>query len=228
MKSRETVKVLLTPVLCALIGGLLLLAVSLIPERAVHDNAAKSAKQLDGMGQYVLLDEEDPACSLDSYTDQQIIMESYTLSVRDPSSVLLNPRVWLDREDQRGALARAVDGQAYNNNYFRYWMGFRILYRPLLTLTSYFGILKIMAIAVFTALFGAGAYIGKRLGMAQALCFGAALALVSPATVMVSLQFSMCVLLAAVFIILTLKLEKSGGGGYSFPILLLRRVHPVF
>lgn len=229
MKHRELLKVLLMPVLCAAVGGLLLLAVSLIPESAVHDNAARSAEQMDGMGQWVvLLDEEDPACTLDSYTDQQIIMESYTLSASDPSTVLLNPRVWLDREDQSGALAQAVSGQAYNNNYFRYWMGFRILYRPLLAVTSYFGILKIMAIAVFAALFCAGAYIGKRLGMAQALCFGAALALVGPATVMLSLQFSMCFLLAAVFVILTLKLEKSGGGGgHSFPVLPLRRVHPV-
>jgi len=228
MKHRETLKVLLMPVLCALIGGLLLLAVSLIPERAVHDNAARSAEQLDGMGQwYVLLDEEDPACTLDSHTDQQIIMESYTLNVRDPSSVLLNPRVWLDKEDQCGALAGAVNGEAYNNNYFRYWMGFRILYRPLLAVTSYFGILKIMAVIVFAALFCTGAYIGKRLGMGQALCFAAALALVGPATVMLSLQFSMCFLLTAAFIMLTLKLEKSGGGG-TFPILFLRRMYAVF
>lgn len=206
MGFRQAMKILIMPAICAVIGCAMLFAVSCIPDILISENSSRSALHLKNMGSWtVLLNENDPSCTLDSYTDQQIIMESYTLSRANPYSVLLNPRHWTDDESQIGSFDALVNHSApLNNNYFRYWMGFRIFVRPLLVFTDYFGILKFSG-AVLTVLgFCAAAALGRCRRLGVAVCFGLSIALVNPAIIAQSLQFCCCFILSLLFILLVL------------------------
>jgi len=210
MGKHRCFRIILIPLLCTVLGCALLFCVSCIPDSLVFENASRSAQQLKNMGPFsVVINEDDPSCTLDSYTDQQIVMEAYTLSRSNPGSVLLNPRHWSDDESQTGSFDALINHSApLNSNYFRYWMGFRIFVRPLLIFTDYFGMLKLVG-AVLTVLgFCIGAAIGRGKDMLTALCFAAAIALVNPAIIAQSLQFCCCFIMALVFMSVILRMRN--------------------
>ena len=210
MNSRQLVNIILMPVLCAVIGCALLFIVSFIPDSIILENSSRSALQLKNMGAWtVLINEDDPSCTLDTYTDQQILMESYTLSRANADSVLLNPRHWAEDESQVGSFDALVNHSApLNNNYFRYWMGFRIFVRPLLVFTDYYGMLKLVGALLLILSFCTAAAIGRSKDIPTAACFALAFALVNPAVVAQSLQFSCCFILSLLFMLIVLKIRK--------------------
>ena len=149
---KKTVKILLVPVVCALVGCLLLYAASLVPTSAIHANSLTSAEEILAMGEFppLIPSSDDFTVYLDNYTDQLILMESYTLQSSDPSSVLLNPYYMYPEGTKYTAFDAFLNhGAAPNVNYVRYWQGFRIFIRPLLPVGSYFDILEISALTFF-------------------------------------------------------------------------------
>ena len=209
MKLKKILTYISFPILFGIAGCFFLCLVSLIPDSAVYDNALISAQQLSGLGIYdVILDENDPSCTIDSSTDRQIIMESYTLSNKREYSFLLNPRCWIESDDNVSLFTDLLEGRAEcNQNYLRYWMGFRILYRPLLVFTPYFGMLKLVGFLLCLSYAAAIAVVGEKAGIFPAIGLGVAVGLMNPGTIVHSLQFSICFLMAAVFIILAVSLS---------------------
>ena len=136
---------------------------------------------------------------VDYNTDALIIMESYTLSSDDPQSVFSNPMRYGGEDTQRRSLMELCGGKPANVNYVRYWMGFRIFIRPLLTIFSYEGICWLISLAFFALAFAAAALTAGRIGTRASLCLGGAVCLINPAIAAHSPQIACCFLLGFAF-----------------------------
>lgn len=191
------------PLLVSIIGGLLLFAVSFIPTSRIQDHAYASAYQLDEEGSEEFL---SPAgrrkYSTDNYTDSLIIQTSYTLDRAHAENLLLN-RIASEplRYSQHAYLVDTVEGNVTaTESYSRYWMGFRVLIRPLLAVTAYRGIRMLVAALDWLLLALAVATTAKRGSLWTALALAAAVGLTQPYAIVSSLQFSTCYLLALALI----------------------------
>lgn len=203
----------LLPVAAALAGTLLLMAASLIPAAAAEENTIRSAAELNrDMGP--LLGDDRMAYIMDYNTDALIIMESYTLSSENLRSVFLNPMRYNGEDTQRRSFAELCIGEETNNNYIRYWMGFRIFIRPLLCVFSYNGICWIISIVFYILAFAVVALAQRAAGLYPAAALGAAIALINPAIASHSPQFASCFLLAFLFCtaVLTRRADDSAYG----------------
>ncbi len=204
---RKILTFLFLPFLAAIVGSVLLLGAALIPQSYVQDDAQRSVTEMKKCGQYQ--NAFNPGYStyqMDNFTDALILMSAYNLNTEDLESVLTNPKHH-DSENVNmiTSLHEVVNEDAENElTYVRYWQGFRLFVRPLLTVFSYFEIRRITAFVFFTLFAVAIAMIYKKTNLKTALCLGLALALVNPAVVSHSLQFSTCFLLTFVFIIFVL------------------------
>ena len=206
----------LLPVAAALAGTLLLMAASLIPAAAAEENTIRSAAELNrDMGP--LLGDDRMAYIMDYNTDALIIMESYTLSSENLRSVFLNPMRYNGEDTQRRSFAELCIGEETNNNYIRYWMGFRIFIRPLLCVFSYNGICWIISIVFFILAFAVVALAQRAAGLYPAAALGAAIALINPAIASHSPQFASCFLLAFLFCAAVLtRREDDSAYGFLF------------
>lgn len=204
----------LLPVAAALAGTLLLMAASLIPTAVVEENTIRSAAELS-RDMEPLLGDDRMAYIMDYNTDALIIMESYTLSAENLRSVFLNPMRYNGEDTQRRSFAELCIGEETNNNYVRYWMGFRIFIRPLLTVFSYNGICWIISLVFFIFAFAAVSLTQRAAGLYPAACLGAAIALINPAVASHSPQFASCFLLGFLFCAAALK-RREDDGAYVF------------
>lgn len=186
------------PIVAAVCGALLLLAAAFIPSSMVEENVLRSAEELN-QPSAPLLGNDRMAYIVDYNTDALIIMESYTLNSDDPQSVFSNPMRYGGEDTQRGSLMELCEGEPANVNYVRYWMGFRIFIRPLLTIFSYEGICWVISLAFFALTFAAAALAAGRIGTRAALCLGGAVCLINPAIAAHSPQLACCFLLGFAF-----------------------------
>ena len=188
---------------------MLLHAVSFLPSGYIEDNVKHSAEELE-RGASPLLGDDRMAYIMDYNTDALIIMESYTLSADDAQSVFSNPMRYNGEDSQRRSLIELCEGQPTNNNYVRYWMGFRVLIRPLLMVFSYSGICWLISIFFFALAFAVVAFAAAKASVRSALCYAAALCLINPSIAAHSPQFSCCFLLGFAFCIYMLAADKRG------------------
>lgn len=202
---KKLLKFILIPVICAVSVSVLFVAVALIPQSAIQKNASLSAEQLISQPQWpTVINNGDASYTLDNYTDSQILMQSYNLNMDEPKSVFSNPKhiSAANKNNMAVALNEVVNEGAENETYYiYYWMGFRIFIRPLLLFTSYNGIRKIVALLFWVLLFTALITVAKKANTKTAICLGIAIALINPAIVSQSLQFSCLFLLTCVFLI---------------------------
>lgn len=192
MKESKIGYSLFLPFLVSAVGVLALLLVSLIPERAVLPHAEESAHQLLDKGEFAL-DNQRPAYAMDYNSDAVILMESLTLR---PDTVLLNPMLWQGDALQRDAFLAVCQGEPCNTYYVRYWMGFRLLIKPLLVFFSYDTICWLLSLGFFLAAGSAVSLLAARHGLRPALSLAAAITLVNPAVIAHSPQFFTCFFLA--------------------------------
>lgn len=200
---RRAVIIFLVPFIIAIIGSFLIFFTSFIPSSFIKDMSLQSAAELSQKPDYSMGNNRT-AYVMDYYTDSLILMESYTLSSSEPVTVLTNPMLYNESLSCDRLLAEAVNGAELNVNYVRFWMGFRIVVRPLLLLFSYDSICWLSSLAFFTAAFILIAMIARLCSLSAAFCFGLALALVNPAVIAHSLQFYCCFMLSFMFMIFLL------------------------
>lgn len=213
---KKILKVAALPFIVSAIVLIMFLLAALIPQKAILANAETSADQLFSHHQWeIVFNKGDPTYELDLYTDTMIIMQSYNMNMDDPSSILRNPRHISEKNEWNLAIALNElirEGAENESNYSRYWMGFRLVFRPLLLIGDYYTVRKIVAAVFFILMVLCAALIGKRYGIKGALCFGIPMALMNPAVISHSLQFSCDFILAFVFMLFVLlaDLKKIG------------------
>lgn len=212
IKSRKLICYVLLPIISAILGCGLLFLAALVPESLIFDNCIKSSEEMVAMGDNsaAIPSFDDFSFYYDNHTDRLIIMEAYTMSGKNPSSIILNP-YYSDPDDNNiEAFGKLLADEVETNvEYFRYWQGFRIFIRPLLAVTSYFGILELVAIVFFTLFATTIIFAASKYGKAAAAMFALAVAIFKPAVVAFSLQYASCFLLMFGFSIFILKRKVS-------------------
>lgn len=203
MKNGFLKYVLFIPVLVAVVGGLLLAAVALIPSDALWENAFSSALEL--LAEFNEDTHLSPAArkswSQDIYTDSLIIESAYSMGPEHFDNVLLNRIVPGGARPVR--LIELLEGNAEANQaYSRYWMGFRVLIRPMLLFMTYYEMRALAGIAVFILLAAVTASTAKRRGIPCSLAIIIAFLMMEPWAVCSSLQFSCCFILMLLLMLL--------------------------
>ncbi len=190
-------------------GSLLLLTAGLLPQQRVEKNVLYSLNQLEAemsKNNSIILDYENWACKLDVYTDYYIVNQSYFMNtLKDPASVLTNSQQTVNVTAFRTAIEQHLDP---NETYPRYWGGFRVTVRWLLTFFTYTQIRRIISIVFIMLAGGTAMYLYSRAkNIAGALSFLLTLGLLNPPIITTLLQYSCCFLIAMAGILLLPKRE---------------------
>ncbi len=169
--------------LCAiLIGSLLIVAVSAIPDDAIDANIALSSDKMSQEGNYPSLVPNKVYFQLDNWTEAAMLNMLYNGDSGHPlRSAFVQreyaPNDWEDEEGLSGVvrLAAAVnDGTEENGTFWvrsTYWLGMRIFLLPLLCLADYFSIrymllfVNLLVVALCTLI------IGRRFGLKSGMLF---------------------------------------------------------
>jgi len=190
-------------------GSLLLLLVGLLPQKRVETNVLHSLDQIEAemsTSSPSILDYDNWACRLDVYTDYFMVNQSYYLNtLKNPASVFTNSQ----KGGAHTALRTAIEQQQDpDDTYSRYWGGFRVTVRSLLTFFTYTQIRRIITIVFILLAGGTAMYLHTRAkSIACALSFLLTLGLLHPSIITALLQYSCCFLIAMAGILLLPKRE---------------------
>ena len=212
-------KLLLHVVIAVLIGTLLLSAVCMLPSAPMDRNLQKSAAVFAEEGIYPSL---FPWCTsqLDSTTDALILLISACDSGEHPViQAMRGTRNTLSVvEAASDELAvHYGDGIPFDGSepYYQYWHGYQLIIRPLLSLISYPAI-RVLNGIVQTGLLAILCLLMKKAGLGwYILPYLAAVAMMMPLALAMSLQFSSCYYTLTISSILLLRkrdsLDKTDG-----------------
>lgn len=199
----------------ALLLALLFLGVSLLylagltPQERVAGNLLDSAYQLNTENAYPhVLDSQSWSQMVDMASESYILNLSYYMNTQeDPSSILVNPNICGAIGEE---LQNAVEEQApANESYARYWGGFRVPARLLLTFFTYTDIRRILALAVFLLSGGTALFLYKKTNtLAAPLSLLFVIAVLKPFVISSAMQFSCCFILAMLGILLLPRKER--------------------
>lgn len=210
MKTIHTiVKYGVTLFILIVFASVLLIAARVLPQNAIDRHLLDSMYQLEDEQRYPhILDKNNWSYMLDMFSESYILDLSYYMSTdEDISSIFSNPH----RRNAVGEKLHAVVAEHIeaNDSYARYWGGFRVTGRLLLTIFSYTQIRRVLLIT-FTLLSGGTSLylLARTKSVACALSFLAALSLLNPAVVASTLQFSCCFIIAMIGILLLPKVER--------------------
>lgn len=187
----------------------LLIAARALPQDAIEQNLLESMYQLEEEQRYPhILDQNNWSYMLDMYSESYILNLGYYMNTReDLSSIYSNPH----RNSAVGEKLHAVVEQHIeaNETYARYWGGFRVTARFLLSFFSYTQIRRILSILFMLLAGGTSLYLLSRTKrVAFALSFLVALSLLNPTVIASTLQFSCCFIIAMAGILLLPKAEN--------------------
>ena len=204
------IKYLLVSLVAAVVGALLLLLVSCIPQTMIYDHALESAEQLLEEGDYPKhhLPSAPMPYLQDNLSEEIIVETSYNMhTVQDVFLKLRNTRLQNPEADNAYAqlLMNVLAGEeTVMRSYSRYWMGFRLPVRLLLCVTSLNGIRMLIGAAFVLLLTAVVALAARRVSVGAAAGFALAIWLIEPYAVSHSIQYGICFLLALMFSLLVL------------------------
>ncbi|MCL2810651.1 MAG: hypothetical protein FWD25_02040 [Clostridia bacterium] len=161
----------------------------------------ESLEYLEHEGLYPTLIVYNQTYQLDNHTDAHILMFSRNMDTRtDPASVLKNSTYRPTSSSPIEAVrATMYEGAETNFDYVRYWMGFRVYVRPLLSVMNYTQI-RHFIMWVFFLLFAVALVMihEKTKSRMISMIFAASVVMLNPIIVSSSLQFVICFLIAFV------------------------------
>ena len=171
----------------------------LLPQKQILQNYGQSMKiiQEEGKYHYLLWNQSSGQNSyrLDNYTDGLILQHSVYMNTREHiDSVLTNPAARPEGDMDFQKLQELADSNAEPNmHYVRYWQGFRMIYRLLLSFISYGNIRQLLSYALLLLFTGCIVVLFKTTNsVGIVLAFAVSFALVNPILIGSSMQFFVC------------------------------------
>lgn len=177
--------------------GLLLLA-ACVPQNPVDSHVKVSAEIMVQDGLYPTVFDKADTSRLDTWTDAIILAQCKAMSITDWETVLTNPMYETAIQNPVESLYDYV--QAENPQptsfYARYWMGFRAVYRVLLSFLNYYQILRYQAVLVLVLWMAAVCSVARHTDSRKAFLFAVSIILVRPQIVVMSIQYCCCFVIA--------------------------------
>jgi len=180
--------------------GFMLLALSLfLPQDKIHQHVVESTWYMQQEGLYPLVADRTQSSMLDNWSESMILMESDCMNLENRSYILTNPLFHYDGEyDPLNFLTQYVEDESPEPSefYTRYWMGFRSIYRLLLTFFHHYQIKTYMSAGLLVLFSLVLAQICKNVDYGTAIAFAISMALVKFNIISVSIQYSCCFFIA--------------------------------
>lgn len=182
----------------------LIIAVHMIPRSAIEPQVKTSAKIFTEEGIYphkVSIDGR--RVLVDNYTDCYMHDVAYCADDTHPVDAAMRNYRYRDNVDITVSLEHLVSGNLLNEpfEYGKYWHGYLVTLRPLLTVMDYGKIRILNGIVLGILFFFVLVLITRRLSFGITLCFLVALFMVHSGIIPWSLQFSTCYYITFVSII---------------------------
>ncbi|KKP86902.1 MAG: hypothetical protein UR89_C0011G0005 [Candidatus Roizmanbacteria bacterium GW2011_GWA2_35_8] len=167
---------------------------SLIPSSLLKTNITQSLVTLKNEGTYPSIGPVWRSIVLDNYTDPLILNTAYSVDSTDSlKSSLLNYR-YMESSNQFNQIINlektVLDRAPFKVAYERYWHGYLVYLRPLLSLFSYNQIRLIISFFLYSSFIGLSIMIWKKTGLLKALIFIVSLLAVDFFHIGKSIQFS--------------------------------------
>lgn len=179
----------------------LLICSLLIPQNTVYANVQDSLMQLNIEGNYpCIFDSTADANMLDNTTDSLMLMQSYYSSTWDS----LWKNAWNRHEDGliAGLNETILAQEQANYTYSRYWGGFRVTLRFLLSFFSFTEIRHINAVVFFVLFAMALLTVYKHSDYLCAIAFAVSIILIRPEIISNSPHFSCCFIISFLSMVL--------------------------
>lgn len=187
-------KAILLTALCALLGLLPLLAVFALPTEPIEANVSASADVFAREGSYPRVNALGANTKLDNFTDALMLMNA---AYEKEGASLLARAIDVYRPNIAGHHPTQVlvsnygEGEAVRDvaSYGRYWHGYLVTLKPLLSFLDYEQIRVLNAVVVAVLALGVLALMYRRNLRAYMLPYAIALLLIDPVAIAHSLQF---------------------------------------
>jgi hypothetical protein len=203
---KAILKYAITLAVLVCIGLALLVVSAYLPQSRVDSHAQSSLKQLSAeKSNPNILYLGNKTYNLDNSTDTAMLNQAKYLNSQSPLSAALKNSYYYQGSDQIVSLTEAIaQNKEANQNYPRYWGGYRVLLRWELML---FNLQQIRQLLMISFLFGfawAVLMIYRKVNLLSALVFVGSVILVNPLIVASSMTFStdFLIMFAAVIILL--------------------------
>ena len=173
----------------------LIIAVHMIPRSAIEPQVKSSTKIFTQEGVYPFKTSVDGRrVRVDNHTDCYMHNVAYCADDAHPVDAAMRNFRYRDNTDITVSMEHLVSGNLLNEpfEYGKYWHGYLVLLRPLLTVMDYGQIRMLNGIALGILLIIALVLLIRRLSFGIALCFMVALFMVHSGIIPWSLQFSTC------------------------------------
>lgn len=129
---------------------------------------------------------------LDNYTESIMLNSAkYMNTVRDPLSILSNPRYITGQEISALDLSMSA-GEEANTVYHRYWQGFRVFLRPMLWVMDYASMRELLRFVMLALFVLTSMDVANKAGWQIAVPFALSVAFVSFAIVSTLFQYAIC------------------------------------
>lgn len=184
----------------------LIIGVHTIPQSAIKDNVITSTHTLEKEG----INKSFLNCLLfkmDNFTDSYMLNLAISADNRHPVEAgMMNydykSNTFMDLAYDTEKVAKGDTENLNKSSYGRYWHGYQVTLRPLLTILTYPQI-RILNYVIFTLLFFSIVWLlAKKISIGTACIFGLSLLLINFPIVPYSMQFSTCFYIAFISMIL--------------------------
>lgn len=184
--------------LAVCLAMVLLLLASCVPQQLVDRHVEESAQLMMQDGLYPTIFDKADTSRLDTWSDAIILAQCKAMTIDRWETVLTNPMYETAAQNPVVSLydyTQMHDPQP-TSFYARYWMGFRSVYRVLLSFLNYYQILRYLAVIVMVLWAAAICSVARHTDVKKAFLFSVSIILIRPQIVVMSIQYSCCFLIA--------------------------------
>lgn len=187
----------------------MVIVVHMIPRSAIEAQFKNSVKIFVEEGDYPVKGSIDGLVMLDNYTDCYMHNVAYCADASHPVDAAMRNYRYRDNEVMTVSMSHLASGDLVNEpfEYGKYWHGYLVFLRPLLTVMDYGKIRILNGIILSILLVVVLILLTRRLSFGVALCFIVSLFMVHSAVVPWSLQYSTCYHITLVSMIALLGFE---------------------
>ena len=213
---KTVLKCLLLLLGCICLGFLLILFSYLMPTDRIHSNLLESEDFFEEGVTYPELISGYPDTRLDQFTDCLMLLTAAAKTEDSlPFQAMNNARYSIGDTDPEETFVEIFHEGSANykadNGYGRYWHGYLVFLKPLLTLFNYKQILTLNLMLQLSLILALGVVYGKRGNLRCILPFAAVCFFINPLAVILSIQYSgVWIITLSALLILALKNELSG------------------
>jgi len=208
--KRLTLSILLLYLVLLALFTTLVIVVHMIPRSAIEPQFKSSVRIFTQEGEYPYKNSLDGRVVVDNFTDCYMHNVAYCADATHPVDAAMRNYRYRGDVDMIVSMNQLASGRTVDgfSEYGKYWHGYQVFLRPLLTVIDYGKIRVLNGIILSLLLVVALVLLARRLSLGVSLCFIVSLLMVHSAVIPWSLQYSTCYYITLVSMVLLLGFKR--------------------